>query len=381
MTACGVALAVFVGLLGACHSPSEAHPADSIFVADDGRTMLFAGVGRRPFDVTHHTLPLGSIITGGPEIDDIPALGLSAPPIFESAETAAEWLVPEDGVVGVRLDGAAKAYPIRLLNWHEVVNDTLAGPEGPLPIVVVWSPLAASAAVFSREIEGEPMLWGVTGKSHDGVSLLYDRASYSLWHPLRRSAVVGPRAGTPWLMLPMPDRPRWAELVVRLTSFAAWRAQAPGTLILASGGQRYPNDWMPRDYSRDPYAATVLVTEEGEILEKGDYRDPATPLMFTPSVRDTLRRLLPKARIFGLDFGLGAVKAYPLDALPVGQAVMDTLAGHAVKVHRADSLNAYALDAAGRQLPGVTAFWFAWYAAKPHTALWSPKAARPAPER
>jgi hypothetical protein len=103
--------------------------------------------------------------------------------------------------------------------------------------------------------------------------------------------------------------------------------------------------------------------------------------MFAPSVRDTLGRLLPKARVFGLDLGLGAVKAYPLDALPVGPAVMDTLAGRAAKVHRADSLSAYALDAAGRQLPGVTAFWFAWYAARPHTALWSPKAARSAPER
>ena len=90
-----------------------------------------AGPGQKPFDVTRHLIPLGQIQSGGPPKEGIPAL---VHPAFVSAEEADRLLHPSDVVLGVEFDGAAKAYPIRILNWHEIVNDDA----GWQPVLVSW---------------------------------------------------------------------------------------------------------------------------------------------------------------------------------------------------------------------------------------------------
>ncbi len=90
-----------------------------------------AGPGQKPFDVTRHTIPLREIESGGPPKDGIPALDH---PAFVSAAEADRLLHPSDLVLGLEFDGVAKAYPVRILNWHEVVNDDV----GSQPVLVSW---------------------------------------------------------------------------------------------------------------------------------------------------------------------------------------------------------------------------------------------------
>src|SRR5215472_13151423 len=103
---------------------------------------LPAGNGQRPFNVTRHRIPLSNIQSGGPGKDGIPALNH---PAFTSAAEGDQILKPSDGVLGVEFDGIAKAYPIRILNWHEVINDDV----GHQPVLVSWCPLCGSGLVYS----------------------------------------------------------------------------------------------------------------------------------------------------------------------------------------------------------------------------------------
>lgn len=94
-------------------------------------TYIPAGPGQKPFDVTRHIIPLKDIQSGGPPRDGIPALNF---PAFISAEQADRSLKPNDVVLGVAVDGTAKAYPVQILNWHEVVNDGIVSQ----PLLVSW---------------------------------------------------------------------------------------------------------------------------------------------------------------------------------------------------------------------------------------------------
>lgn len=87
-------------------------------------TLRAAGKGQRPFDVTRHTIPLAQILDGGPPRDGIPAL---IDPSFVPAGQMRRLLKDNDRVLGLTVNGAAKAYPIRILNWHELVNDSVGG--------------------------------------------------------------------------------------------------------------------------------------------------------------------------------------------------------------------------------------------------------------
>jgi hypothetical protein len=100
-------------------------------ITEPKRKTIPGGPGQKPFDVTRHTIPLSEIRGGGPGRDDIPAL---ASPNFLTADKVGGLLHDSDRVIGVYLNGEAKAYPIRILNWHELVNDTVGGR----PVLVTW---------------------------------------------------------------------------------------------------------------------------------------------------------------------------------------------------------------------------------------------------
>lgn len=102
-----------------------------IVVSLPQKQYLDAGSGRRPFDVTRRSVPLEEILGGGPPRDGIPALD---DPKFVTAREAEKFLGRSERVLGVALDGAAKAYPIKILNWHEIVNDRV----GPRAVLVTW---------------------------------------------------------------------------------------------------------------------------------------------------------------------------------------------------------------------------------------------------
>ena len=124
----GIALLLLVVSVAPGARPA---PRDLELVVEKEMRFIRAGRGQKPFDVTRHLIPLAGIRGGGPPRDGIPAL---TDPAFISAAEADEKLKPSDIVIGVEFGGVAKAYPIGILTWHEVVNDTV----GDKPVMVSW---------------------------------------------------------------------------------------------------------------------------------------------------------------------------------------------------------------------------------------------------
>ena len=280
------------------------------------------------FDLADSLVPAAEIHPGGPPRDGIPAID---DPQFESADAASEWLAGDDPVIGVVHGGEARAYPIAVLNWHEIVNDVVGGR----PTLVTFCPLCGTGVVFAPPA-GERFDFGVSGLLYNSDVLLYDRQGQSLWSQILAQAISGPSAGEKLAVLPSQH-----------TSWKRWRQLHPDTLVLSrQTGHR-------RDYDRNPYAGY----EQDEAL-------------FFPVANRYQGPLHPKERVLGVRVG-DAAKAYPFSALAEAgrERLTDTVGGEEIVV-RWDAAGPAAWVESGPQ--GISAFWFAWYAFYPHTKVFEP---------
>ena len=180
------------------------------------------------FDLSHHVVPPDQIRDGGPAKDAIPAV---LEPQFVKADHAT-FLEPNDKVIGVVFQGRARAYPIKILNWHEVVDDSIAGT----PLAVTFCPLVQGAAVYRREAAGKTVVLGVSGKLYQSNLVLYDAGTQSLWSQLEGQALAGPMAGQ-----------KLAAIPNTVMTWEAWRKKHPTTDVLSI------NTGYTRDYGVDPY--------------------------------------------------------------------------------------------------------------------------------
>jgi len=282
------------------------------------------------FDLRGALVDPAEIHHGGPPKDGIPAIDR---PKFVSA--AAAKLAPGDRILGVALNGEAKAYPVRILNWHEVVNDKVGGA----PVAVTYCPLCGSGVTFSADLKGETRSFGVSGLLYNSDVLLYDRETGSLWSQILAKAVTGPMKGERLAIVPTAH-----------TSWEDWRARHPGTLVLSE------DTGYARNYARDPYAGYDV-----------------NPMIFFP-VANASTRFDNKEVVLGIEIG-GRHKAYPFAELAkTGGTVNDAVGASTVRVeydrtHR----TARVLDERGRELPSVTTYWFAWYAFFPATEVFYSK--------
>ena len=280
------------------------------------------------FDLTRHSVPIDQVLDGGPPKDGIPAI---MEPKFIPAAKAA-FVTPNDEVVGVLFKRKARAYPLKILNWHEVVNDAVAGS----PLAVTYCPLTASAIVYKRKLRTKPLTLGVSGKLFQSNLLFYDKSTESLWSQIKGEAVAGPLTGQ-----------RLEALPSVVTTWDSWRKAHPDTLVLDV------NTGYSRDYGVDPYQSYESSEE----------------VMFPVSPADA--RLPPKERVLGLTIN-GADEAFPFSRLASAKLPLKVeLAGQQVTViFDAPTGTARAfLD--GRQIPAYTGYWFAWAALHPKTAIWN----------
>jgi len=280
------------------------------------------------FDLAGASVPAKAIERGGPPKDGIPAIDR---PRFVNAAGAG--LTDGDRVLGLALDGITRAYPVRILNWHEVVNDRF----GARAIVVTYCPLCGTGMVFEPPAElGGSSGFGVSGLLYNSDVLLYDRATQSLWSQILSLAISGPLKGT--ALRPVP---------VSHTNWADWRRRHPATEVLSA------DTGFERDYGRDPYAGYDRVQQ---LMFDVQHRDDRFPL---------------KEWVLGLRLN-GAAKAYPFSML--ARAVdstgnlSDTVGGQTVRI-RYDSVHrtAEAFDMQGQPVASTMAFWFAWVAFHPRT--------------
>ena len=166
-------------------------------------------------DFTRTTIDLSEMIEGGPGKDGIPAINQ---PKFDNLEHAQSWLDDREPVVVYSLEGQAKAYPLQILMYHEIVNDELAKQA----IAITYCPLCNAAMVFARRYQGETLEFGVSGKVYNSNLVMYDRQTESWWLQFTGQAIVGDYARAQLELLPS-----------QIVSFAHFRAAYPQGKVLS----------------------------------------------------------------------------------------------------------------------------------------------------
>ena len=282
------------------------------------------------FDLSDSLIPANEILQGGPPRDGIPSIDK---PRFVSAN-AAKFMKPKDRVIGITVNGESRAYPINILNWHEIVNDNIKG----IPLSVTYCPLCGTGIVYQGRLGGRTLQFGVSGLLYNSDVLLYDRATQTLWSQILSKAISGPLRGQKLTMIESSQ-----------TSWAKWLKKQPNTRVLST------QTGFSRDYTRSPY---------------GNY-DNNTNLYF-PVSRES-RRYHPKERVLGVTIN-GRTKAYPFAELAkLGTTQLrDNFQGQALTINfDVPNRDGNIRDAAGRPVELVNSFWFAWYAFHQNTAVFT----------
>src|SRR5215471_19364222 len=145
-------------------------------------------------DFSRHSVAVEEIFSGGPPKDSNPAIDQ---PSFAPAADARD-LAPHEPVISVEIAGEARAYPLRVMIWHEIVNDTVGGT----PIAITWCPLCNSSVVFDRRLDGRALSFGTTGKLRNSDLVMYDRETESWWQQFGGECIVGTLLGAELKNLP-----------------------------------------------------------------------------------------------------------------------------------------------------------------------------------
>ena len=176
------------------------------------------------FRIKDPLIPIDQIHHGGPPRDGIPSIDK---PVFISARKA-DNLNPTDRVLGIELNNIKKAYPIKILNWHEIVNDRFDHQH----LVISYCPLCGTGMAFKSDASS----FGVSGLLYNSDMLLYDRKTKSLWSQIMAQAISGPLKGE-----------RLTPLAIEHTSWEDWSNRHPDTQVLSQ------KTGFNRSYSRSPY--------------------------------------------------------------------------------------------------------------------------------
>ena len=213
------------------------------------------------------------LLDGGPPPDGIPPID---EPSFHRAGDV-DFLADTEPVLAVEVDGEARAYPVQIMIWHEIVNDTF----GDLPVTITYCPLCNTAVGFDRRLaDGRVLSFGTSGKLFRSSLVMYDRQTESLWAHFDGRALAGVLTGTELERIP-----------VQTVSWGDWSEQHPDGLVLSR------DTGVSRDYGRNPYPGYDVVGDE--------------PFLFEGELDD---RLPAKERIVGvgLDDDPTAVRLAPL---------------------------------------------------------------------
>ncbi len=261
---------------------------------------------------------------GGPPRDGIPSIDK---PVFISSFYA-KYLQADNMVLGVEHNGVAKAYPIRILNWHEIVNDSFAGKN----VSVTYCPLCGSGMAFNTENIG-PL--GVSGLLYNSDVLLYDRNTESLWSQILGKAISGTASGQDLEYIP-----------TEFTTWGKWKETHPNTTVLST------NTGYHRDYAKDPY----------------DGYENTEKLMFP--VKNKSDILSAKENVIGIEIN-GLFKAYPYSELSkTNSPFSDEINGETIVIEFDEKANSAIIKSNGEIFPSVRMYWFAWYAFHPETEVY-----------
>lgn len=341
-------------------------------------------------DFSVHSVDLDEIRPGGPGKDGIAPIDQ---PAYETIAEAGEWLAPREPVVSVALETAngviARAYPIQILIWHEIVNDVL----GDLPVLATFCPLCNTAIAFDRRLEGDATVYdfGTTGNLRFSDLIMWDRQTESWWQQITGEAIVGTLTGSQLTFLPaqilgwdsfkelFPD----GDVLSRETGFSRPYGSNPYTGYDDVSSSPFLFD-QQADGRLRPMERVVGVDFEGEqaayltgdIIETEAINDvlggqPIALLLAPGSTSATEESEISASREVGqVGVFLATVDDQILTFVVEDDAIRDNETGSTWSV----SGRAVDGDLAGATLtalPHVVVFWFAWAAAFPETRLWN----------
>ena len=290
--------------------------------ATDIRTETFGFDDSTPTD---H--PWQDVIQGCEQRDCIPSIDQ---PKFVSASEAS-FMQDDDIVLAVSHQGVERAYPTRILVFHEIVNDTVAG----IPITISYCPLCGSGLAFRRVLDGKTIEFGVSGLLHNSDLIMYDRSSESLWQQIEGRAFAGPMRGRQLETFPMT-----------MATWKQWREAHPQTQVLSTD-----TGFKGMSYQEGtPY---------------GDYKTN-DKIMFPVALSDA--RLHPKRVIHGLEID-GQAVAYEQNYLQEKGQITDQIGDQQLSIRYLSDGSVQISNSTGRNWTAHRMFWFAWYTFHPDTLL------------
>ncbi len=251
-------------------------------------------------------------------------------PVYESGDTV-DWLPPDDLVVGfVDPEGSAWAYPVRILNSREIVNDELGG----LPVVITYCPLCGSGVVYGRDLGERTLSFSNTSALHENDMVMVDRETGTYWWQVAGEGIVGTLTGE---TLPL--------LASQTTTFERWLEQYPETWVMERQGGRLPSDSFA-DYDETLDAGRTPFPVSGGVLDDG--------------------RLAPSARVILVELN-GERRAW---ATEPARVVEDELGGEPITV-TLDGVGGVVVAGDGSLVPLRSAFWFSVVSVDPSIQLGS----------
>ncbi len=283
-----------------------------------------SGPYKNGFDLSNSSIPVDEILSGGPGKDGIPAIDK---PIFV-AQDKANFIKDDGRVLALEINGVAKAYPINILNWHEIVNDKI----GDKAFAVTYCPLCGTGAIFSSNIKGKHSRFGVSGLLYNSDVLLYDDRTDSLFSQILSKAISGPLVGE-----------KLTPIASRHTTWGRWKELHPNTLVLSTA------TGYIRDYTKNPY---------------GDYGTNRLLYFPAPSSSPDAHSFHPKETVIGLVDG-DRIKAYPFSELDKNakSKFVDLINGKAYTIlWDSENKSAQIQTQSGEILPTIQGFYFAWMA-------------------
>ena len=268
-------------------------------------------------DLDNTLVDLSEIMSGGPPKDGIPAVDS---PKFISTAKAGEWLDEKEPVIVIDVGGHARAYPIQILMFHEIVNDTIAGR----PLTVTFCPLCNASIVFERRVGDGVFDFGTTGRLRKSDLVMYDRQTETWWQQFTGTGIVGHHAGT--------VLKRYPTSIVAFSDFR--NSYADGEVLSRETGHTRP-------YGQNPYRGYDSITDQ--------------PFLFTDPVD---AKLPPMEYVLNISIG-DKHRLYPFSALAHEPVINDDVEGLSVVVlSRAGTYSA--LDdgdiVGSRLIPSATAF-------------------------
>lgn len=268
------------------------------------------------------------IRSGGPPKDGIPSIDN---PKFVALEEADEWIEDNELALALEYKGEKRVYPLQILVWHEIVNDKIAGD----PVLITYCPLCGSGIAYERQINGEEVEFGASGKLYNSNLVMYDRKTDTYWSQIDGLAIVGELTG-------QKLKPVSIDTVV----WRDWKKAHPDSMVLSK------KTGSLRAYGNDPY---------------GSYYEDSF-LFFPVEAQDN--RIHSKTVIFGIEVN-GIYKAYREDDLKKLGAIEDKIAGVKIKIERdqAGVVKITNLET-NQKIIKERDFWFAWYAFHPETQLY-----------